>query len=534
MNQRALVMLVSGTCPPDCLVCRRGDKQKSSANSLDLSTLDGYDPQQHDEVYVGVEAFSDPEQLALVLDACQRRGIAPILVTRGQWLTSRQEGTHFLKSLLQHGPFRIMLALDHSHFQALGPTRVDEFLTAAKRAFLTPPEILYFLRDGERLPDSLLSCEAVNKFTTLHTTSFPSLEELLSTSAQPPTTGGARSVSAVADSVAAHDEKKQYPLRFNALVLETTHFCNARCTHCYTSCGPESPRDRLSVQQVRQIIDEAASLPNLTKHCHIGGGEATIYWDDLVCMLDHAQSKGFRNSIVTNGFWGRTQKLATRKVAELKSVGVERIEFSVDAMHQAFVSPAAISNIIRAGKDTGVRIMLRVSTTKTHRTADVMKSVDTDAQADIIIASAKVVPVGRAREEIPIDDVWTDAGIPIGACFELLNLTVTPNGDVFPCCAGSEVCPSLKLGNCLEQSLPEIMGASRGNFLVRTLVHTGPAYYAALIREAGLGDKLPDRFANFCHLCNHIFTDEDLSKFVRKSINDKVGHVLEKMAAQGS
>jgi hypothetical protein len=58
----------------------------------------------------------------------------------------------------------------------------------------------------------------------------------------------------------------------------------------------------------------------------------------------------------------------------------------------------------------------------------------------------------------------------------------------------------------------------RANSLVRTLVHAGPAHFAEAIRDAGLGHKLRENYANYCNLCNDIFTDPELSAIVKQSV----------------
>ncbi len=132
---------------------------------------------------------------------------------------------------------------------------------------------------------------------------------------------------------------------------------------------------------------------------------------------------------------------------------------------------------------------------------------------------------GRAATAIPAEDFWTRPGLPEGHCADILNLTVTPDGGVYPCCAGSELCPSLRIGSIHEQSLAEMMAASRGHFLLRTLIHAGPRHFAGLIAGTGLAGRLRPGYEDICDLCGHLFTDPEMAEAVRQRLDLRVGEL---------
>jgi organic radical activating enzyme len=507
---------------------------------------------QNPFVFVGTEALARPEILPDILRSCRDRRLMPILVTRGH-AVDEDSGTPFdpgaLFDFLRHvGPYKLVLALDDRHYAQMGPERFSSALKAVREGAGIPPDVLYLVSPGRCLPTSLLEDDEVNRLATLRPRVAQNLLEFLtrlcSESATVDLTRGGPSrlgshaqprggdLLAAPPPVGTHgyfadgtpraaDESQcnPYVLSFNALLFETTYFCNARCTHCYTSSGPDSPRSRLAVADVCRVIDEAAALPNIRKRCSLAGGEATIFWKDVIDILRHSSSRGYDNSLTTNGWWGDTPRHAVDRIAQLADVGVTEIEFSVDAMHQAFIRPAAVANIIRAAKQADITILLRVCTTQRHRAAKVLDLLPAEEQSGISIAVSATLPIGRAKNEIPLEEIWlAERGFPSGACHDALNLVVTPTGDVFPCCAGSELCPSLSVGNVFRQSLEEIMLELRGNLLLRTLVHAGPAYLAGVLGEAGLGHKLRGQYSSYCDLCNEIFTDPELAAHMRQAV----------------
>jgi MoaA/NifB/PqqE/SkfB family radical SAM enzyme len=259
-------------------------------------------------------------------------------------------------------------------------------------------------------------------------------------------------------------------------------------------------------------------LPNLKRHAVFGGGEATLFWGELLEMLQDARSHGFVSSLVTNGWWGKSKEKAEVRVGELERAGVARIDLSIDAMHEEFVHPAAIDSIIEGAKAAGMAVVLRICTTRRHRADDVLALLSPESQIGISVALSAVTPLGRARDEIGADEIWIEDGIPGGACHEDLNLAVTPSGDVFPCCAGSELCASLCMGNVFRESLEQIMRNTGMDVVIRTLVHRGPASFVDAISRAGLGHHLRDGYTNYCHLCNDIFTNPEVAEAVRASL----------------
>lgn len=546
MNHQSNILLLNRSCYPNCPICTSNNSDNISlevANKmLDIIKQDNI------EVYIGTEAFKDIDILRNILISCKEKGLMPIVLTRGMFAQDIDEIQKIVRNLLNEVTFRILIVVDNQHLNLIGYDYLCLLIKAIRKSTSAIPEILYLLHEDETIPTTLLKKEEINKFLTVYSREAENLISLLTGSGYSGSSCSLEIIPTILNSeknqrmiedlkenslkipdqylTNTNKMMSEYEFSFNALVIETTYLCNARCRHCYLNCGPDADPERMPVFKVKQLIDEASTLPNIKKHLHLGGGEATIYWDEVIEILEHAKMRGFTNSIVTNGFWGRDYNQALSKVAELKRVGVFEIEFSVDAMHNEFVSPHAISNIIRAAKKADIRIVLRMCTTKVHTAADLLENISSDDQKDIIIAISKVVPVGRAKFEIPLTDIWVDPGIPIGACYQVLNLTVTPSGDVFPCCVGGESCRSLKLGNCYEQSLKDIMKSLRGNFLIRTLIHTGPAYYAALIQQEGLGNKLLSNYSNYCHLCNHIFTDPELEEMINLKINRKVIEIL--------
>jgi organic radical activating enzyme len=319
-------------------------------------------------------------------------------------------------------------------------------------------------------------------------------------------------------------------LRFNGLALVLTNKCNARCAHCYGNYGP-SGRSRLPIDQAISLLDQALTIECVGREFVLAGGEVFLFYDDVLTLVRYAASQGFRPSITTNGFWGNDLQRAYSWMKQLKDAGLVKLEISVDPFHQEYIPVSAPRNVIRAAKRCGLEtIMLRCQVTKQARLDRILADFDVLDLANTIIVSSPVVPMGRAEQEIPMETIFTESASPLGCCVDALILTVTVEGDVFPCCAGSELCPPLRLGNISEETLCAIVKRAQGNFVLRTLATIGPNRLAELLRQGNLGYLLLPGYTNACHLCYHIFSHPQLSAYVVSCLDARAAAVLDELS----
>jgi MoaA/NifB/PqqE/SkfB family radical SAM enzyme len=318
-------------------------------------------------------------------------------------------------------------------------------------------------------------------------------------------------------------------LHFHALVLEITDRCNARCAMCYQAAGPRGSDLRgdgnLPLDVVCRVIDEAAQLPNLDSRLHISGGEAFLRYDDTVAIFKHGKQRGFLNiGSTTNGFWAVNRGVAERRCRELVEAGVTYFEISLDYWHLPYVSPDRLRSLFHACRQTGIKIVLRTLATRAHHADEIFTTFSDADLLDVFIANGRVFPVGRAATEVPADDIYFDKEVT-GCCENLLSLTVGPNGNVYPCCAGADMTESMAAGNVYRDSLSEAVFKMRTDRTIRQVIHSGTGSLIPLIKELGYGERLKDRYANICHLCWDVFKDNELANALR-------GHFAEQEFAE--
>lgn len=270
-----------------------------------------------------------------------------------------------------------------------------------------------------------------------------------------------------------------------------------------------------------RAIREAKGIDSVQKVVHFAGGEPMLYFAQLNSLAKVAAESGFSTSIVTNGFWGKNGEKSRNQILELAKLGLYRAELSYDVFHQEYISPSTIESAIRILKDCGVEILLRVVTTKRHTIAETIRLFSADILDGVEIASSPMVPVGRAASAVGLEDAYLSVTGDVGSCHTALNLTIRPDGNVSPCCAGSENTPCLSMGNLATTSLKKIVENIEWNFLIKKLVYQGPSSFFGILKNAGLEHKIDQEYTNICHACTKLFNDEDVVSCIRQWIGEQ-------------
>ena len=309
-------------------------------------------------------------------------------------------------------------------------------------------------------------------------------------------------------------------LRFRALVLETTDRCNAKCAMCYQAAGPRGSDLRgdsaLPLDVVLRVIDEAAEMEEVTNRLHISGGEAFLNYPQTLAAFTRGRERGYINiGGTTNAFWAVTEAIAVERCTELMDAGVDYLEVSADHWHLPFVPLQRVKNLLRAARVTGLTIILRTLTSRSHHLDTLLESFSESDLAGVLIGNGRVHPVGRGARSVDPDDVYYGSG-PVGSCEEVLTLTIAPNGNVYPCCAGADMTESLASGNVKTDSLRDAVFKMRTDRTIRHVIHTGTASLIPIVNELGYGERLQDRYDNICHLCWDIFRDNELAGALRQ------------------
>lgn len=298
-------------------------------------------------------------------------------------------------------------------------------------------------------------------------------------------------------------------MRYHSLVLIPSDHCNITCRHCAPECGP-AVRHPWDVAMLERCITEAVRIPNLRKNIHFAGGEPFLYFPQMLQLAGHGHKHGFGCSIVTNGFWGVNETRAERMIAKLVEQGLRRVELSVDHFHLEFLPARTIRQALCVLKRAGVFVCMRVVTTRRHQVDETLRQFTPEDLDGVEVNASGLIPTGRAIREVSEDEYYVSADGVNGCCADFLNLTIRPDGNVGPCCAGAENTPSLSLGNVHLASLDRIVKDGERKQFLKQVVEEGPSSFFSRLREAGLGHKIRAEYTSICQTCSELFRDPEV------------------------
>ncbi|NON62382.1 radical SAM/SPASM domain-containing protein [Acidianus sp. RZ1] len=298
-----------------------------------------------------------------------------------------------------------------------------------------------------------------------------------------------------------HDPLKAFLIwQFEGIVLELTYKCNFTCEHCYVNSSPKR-KEVMKLEIAKSVLEQCFYLPYIEKRVHFTGGEVSLIWESFLEIAKYAKNLGYSISFATNGVWA----LNENKIDEIKRIGFNDIEFSITPYHIKFWKKEKLVKAITNMKKSGLSFYIRWLSDMDHSLDELFNDFH-EIIRGIKVISSPVLRIGRGRNINGFKD------FPTGSCFNFLNLTVTPNGDLYPCCNGSETTALGRLGN-VKDGVENVLSTSRTSTL-RALTLLGPGFF-----YKKLGIKLKD-YVSICEMCNDILNDEstyaEIRKFLRK------------------
>lgn len=302
-----------------------------------------------------------------------------------------------------------------------------------------------------------------------------------------------------------------------ALIL--TARCNATCTHCVTSCGPDRT-EALSKQDVIRLMNEAAAIHDGERlGFSLTGGEPFLDFDLLFDVVAHAGRLGAWISCVTNAFWARSEAVVENKLTMLRDSGLAALGVSVSRFHQRFVPLLKVRRVLTIAEALGLSTELKGAVTKTDlEPGNVLDQWKTQLDADKVHIFP-IFPFLREGAELPESEYYREPGLPVQCCPNAV-VCIEPTGSAVSCCGPAASSRFLAIGNVHRESLSTINNRFNTAGTQTILREKGPIEFAKGAIAAGLSHLLRNDYAGPCDLCMHIGS------------NPRLRHVAETMSAK--
>lgn len=294
--------------------------------------------------------------------------------------------------------------------------------------------------------------------------------------------------------------------------------CQVTCPHCIVQAGPHR-KEEMRVEDARDWIQQIAHYrDDIIKVIALTGGEPFYNLESLRAISDLAAVSGRLVSVVTNAFWASTPKGALGVLRTLPSI--KMISVSTDIYHQIAIPLEWVKNAVDAATACGMAYSVSVCTENEQEPGylEILRRVQEFAPKELIM-TAIALPVGRAQSNLGRDRYDATADVPISACATGSSPAIFPDGRVIGCIGPVIDLPSghpIYLGNLRETSLHDILDRAQTNTILHALRAWGPRKLIPMIRDAGLGDHLPNWYIrdSVCDACYKLMTDQQVVEYL--------------------
>ena len=300
--------------------------------------------------------------------------------------------------------------------------------------------------------------------------------------------------------------------------------CNFRCVHCSVKRFQGRKQARcFTIPDVRELSRQADDMG--LAHLVITGGEPLVFpdFDELVAAVNPSK---FYITSDTNGW-----RLDDERAAHLKSIGVDKIQLSLDSLspdeHDVFRrKPNAHARALRAidaALNAGLNIIIQTVVTKQRvRSREFLEFLEFANGKGVSVFVTYAKPVGSWEGNFDVlvnrDDmdyvrelekrynVFTHLtpsyGLKLGCIAVKRMVSITKYGDVMPC-------PYIhvSLGNFFEEPLKDIVERGMkikffGEYCDTCLIAEDRAFINEYVVKKIYGKPLPVP-------CAEVFTEED-------------------------
>jgi MoaA/NifB/PqqE/SkfB family radical SAM enzyme len=322
--------------------------------------------------------------------------------------------------------------------------------------------------------------------------------------------------------------------------------CNAACKHCCFSSGPDRT-DAMSRSEALSYVRQVAEVEGL-KGISITGGEAFLAYPLLVEMTAELAKHNLRARAVSNCFWAKTPRIATRRLRPLFDNGLTELSVSYDAVHEEFVQAERVQFAVKAALDLGMKVVVStvvLNGSISEHTERIKKELNLPRHDRLFIMPGYIVPNGRAAHYFPLNSLALVNGYDRSGgrlrspCPHVIREPiVTPGGDVAACCRPSSATRvgfdhHFIVGNLRQQHLSDIVAALDDEPIFNTIMMEGPWRLFDLVEREDPTVMKRKTFVNICDLCQSVLRNEKAQEIIRAHEPQlRVQSFVEKMVAE--
>jgi MoaA/NifB/PqqE/SkfB family radical SAM enzyme len=268
-----------------------------------------------------------------------------------------------------------------------------------------------------------------------------------------------------------------------------TYKCTFECDHCFVYSSPEA-EGVFTIDQVEDALKQMKEAGTI-KEAYFEGGEPFLYYPILLESLSLARSMGFKTGIVTNAYWGESERDAELWLKPIAEIGVDDLSISDDLFHNPDGGKGPAAYALDAAKKLGLPV----------GNICIDKPTLVEGEGDekgLPVIGGGALLKGRAADklagELPRREYSMFDNCPYEEFVKPSRFHLDPYGNLHPC-------QGISVGNIWKKPLKDILRDYNPgkHAIISHIINGGPAKLAKMCDF----DTSPG-FVDHCHLCYEV------------------------------
>lgn len=317
------------------------------------------------------------------------------------------------------------------------------------------------------------------------------------------------------------------------LTIITTYKCSASCSNCCFECSPQRT-EYISYENAAKDIDNAISkFPNI-RTLVLTGGESLLNLDFVCNIISYAKKYNLVCRVVSNGFWGKTEKIALKVLVRLKSAGLNELNVSTGDDHLEYVHIDRVRNCIKAALSLGIKTIINLESGNDRTFSiddldDCLNGLNENGKIDYSVIRGVWMPFTEEslHKLKPISKGFMHP--VMDRCTNIFSgITISPSNDLLSCCGlPVNYIRFFNVGNLNDYDIGTLYDRQFQDFLKIWLFVEGPYHILSYV-EAQMKIEIPELYvlSHMCFYCAVLFTNNNYLSAVRKCYKTKYESVM--------
>ena len=242
--------------------------------------------------------------------------------------------------------------------------------------------------------------------------------------------------------------------------------------------------------------------------------------------MKKSSSLGMEYTIVTSAYWVNSYEETFAKMKLLKDLGLDRINISCDPGHQRKIPISNVKMLADISNEVGLRVYIVGTFNDASMNIETyLKKNNIEFDEKINLSTKIIAPFGKAKNANATMEAYglTVDYSELHCCRYGFDISVWPNGDIYPCCSTANIDSPLIMGNLRKDDFKEVITKTLGNVFFRVIKRES---FQGLIDicekyNCSITHLLPEKheISGPCGLCLKLMKNPETKGLIKKAIS---------------